>query len=335
LSLSLNGSRVVVTGVAGFIGSHLAETLLELGCTVRGIDCFTDYYSPRIKRYNLRGLLERNGFSFSSNDLLEADLPSTVGECDFLFHLAAQAGVRASWGASFAEYCDRNIRLTQRLLEYLRGRSVKRVVFASSSSVYGGTTGLPFREDQELLPVSPYGVTKLAAENLCRVYWKNFGVPVSIVRYFTVYGPRQRPDMAFARFLRGVLKHREIVVYGDGRQTRDFTYVGDIVRGTIQCAERGRAGEIYNLGSGRPVSILSSLEVIGAVTGARLSLKFLELQKGDATDTLASIQKASEELGYEPGTVLETGIGEQMKWLKHISIKMRDEDFDQTLGVTA
>ncbi|MCK4648265.1 NAD-dependent epimerase/dehydratase family protein, partial [bacterium] len=225
--------RVLVTGVAGFIGSHLAEGLLKLDCEVKGIDSFTDYYSRKIKENNLKNLKENKNFFFQEGDLLELDLEKVLEGIDYLFHEAAQPGVRKSWGKNFEHYIRNNITVTQRLLEEAKGLHLKKVVLASSSSVYGESP-LPTKEDNVLRPISPYGVTKLASENLGYLYYKSFKVPIIILRYFTVYGPGQRPDMAFHRFIKATLNNEEITIYGDGNQTRDFTYVSDAVEATIK-----------------------------------------------------------------------------------------------------
>ena len=213
--------KTFVTGCGGFIGSHLVDRLLELGYEVTGIDCFTDYYSREIKEANISNALKHNNFKLIEEDILDMD---KFPEVDYIFHLAAQAGVRASWGKSFEIYTRNNIEATQKLLEFYKDREIKKFVYASSSSVYGDAE-LPMREDSLLKPVSPYGVTKLAGENLCYLYWKNYQVPTVSLRYFTVYGPRQRPDMAIHKFVKAISNNEEITVFGDGSQTRDFTFV--------------------------------------------------------------------------------------------------------------
>src|SRR5581483_8871912 len=222
--------RCLVTGVAGFVGSHLAERLLADGHVVCGIDAFIDYYPRSIKEKSLEGPRSWQRFTFVEGNLLDIALPPVLDGVDWVFHQAAQAGVRASWGKEFTRYVDCNVLATQRLLEALmHSKSLQRFVYASSSSVYGDTTTFPVKETTLTHPVSPYGVTKLAAEHLCSLYHRNFGIPTVSLRYFTVYGPRQRPDMAFHRFCKAVLDRRSIRVFGDGLQTRDFTYVSDVV----------------------------------------------------------------------------------------------------------
>jgi UDP-glucose 4-epimerase len=224
--------RTVVTGAAGFIGSHLCEALVARGHDVVGIDCFSDYYDPRIKRDNLASLSGHQRFQLIEGSLCEIDLARALADASVVFHLAAQPGVRASWGDTFEPYIEHNVRATQRLCEAMRALGGARLVYASSSSIYGQTAELPMREEQRAQPRSPYGVTKLAGESLCLLYGANFGLPVVCLRYFTVYGPRQRPDMAFHRFIRAGLEGTPIEVYGAGTQTRG------IVRGRLEVRDR-------------------------------------------------------------------------------------------------
>jgi len=245
----------VVTGAAGFLGSHLAESLLADGYAVVGVDCFTDYYDPAIKRKNLARLLPDPGFTLLPLDLGVDDLAPLPRHARWVFHQAAQPGVRASWGAEFAAYARHNVLATQRLLEHYKGSAVERVVVASSSSVYGDAERMPTTEDDLPRPYSPYGVTKLAAEHLALLYARNFALPAVALRYFTVYGPRQRPDMGFHRFLRAILGGGAIEVYGDGEQTRDFTFVADAVSANRAAARQGVPGRAYNVGGGSRVSV--------------------------------------------------------------------------------
>src|SRR6202022_3840475 len=234
--------RCLVTGAAGFVGSSLCDALLGQGYEVIGLDCFLDYYPRFIKERNLSAARDFERFTFAEANLLEADLPALLQDAEIVFHLAAQPGVRASWGKTFDRYSDNNVLATQRLLEASLATRPRRVVFASSSSVYGNPDRLPVKESDQTRPVSPYGVTKLAAEHLCHLYYTNFQVPVVSLRYFTVYGPRQRPDMAFHKFIRGGLLRQPIEIHGDGNQTRDFTYVDDVVKVTRDAAEAGEPG---------------------------------------------------------------------------------------------
>jgi UDP-glucose 4-epimerase len=311
--------KCVVTGAAGFIGSRLAARLLAAGHSVAGVDCFTDYYPRPIKEGNLAPLRTSPSFLFLPEDLNVMDLDRLLDGADAVFHFAAQAGVRASWGTSFEAYLAHNIRATQRLLEAARGRSLRRFVFASSSSVYGATPDLPMRETSPVHPLSPYGVTKLSAEHLCLLYHRNYGLPALALRFFTVYGPGQRPDMAFHRFFLAMAGDREITVYGDGGQTRDFTYVDDIVAASVAALERGRPGEVYNVGGGHRERLADVIRIMEEVAGRKARVVHLEAQKVDVPDTLAEIGKARAELGYAPRTALPDGLREEWTWLGRIS----------------
>lgn len=308
--------KALVTGTAGFIGSHLAERLLERGAEVTGIDCFTDYYPRAVKEANLAALRGRSGFSFVEAPLQDADLDRLLDGATHVFHLAAQAGVRKSWGRDFRVYTVNNIEATQVLLEALVGRPIEKLVYASSSSVYGDDTPIPMREDAVPRPLSPYGVTKLAAEQLCHLYSVNHGVPATSVRYFTVYGPRQRPDMGFHRFLAAALHDRPLAVYGDGGQTRDFTYVADAVAATLAASERGVPGRAYNIGGGARVSVNEVLDTIGRITGRPLRIERGPAQKGDMRDTYADTTRAATDLGFAPSVTLEQGLAEEYAWLR-------------------
>ena len=248
--------KALVTGAAGFIGSHLSERLIDAGATVVGIDCFTDYYPRERKERNLTRLRRESRFTLLESTLADADLRGLVRSATHVFHLAAQAGVRKSWGRDFGVYTVNNVEGTQILLEACVGAPIERLVYASSSSVYGDEAPIPMREDARCQPVSPYGVTKLAAEQLCYLYHVNHAVPAVSLRYFTVYGPRQRPDMGFSRFLRAVMHGDTVPQFGDGRQTRDFTFVADAVTATVAAATRGVPGDVYNIGGGTRVDLL-------------------------------------------------------------------------------
>ena len=306
--------RSLVTGVAGFIGSHLAERLIAEGHEVVGIDCFTNYYARSIKEKNIERLLPKPHFIFCEHNLLEADLEGRLQDVEYVFHQAAQAGVRSSWGAQFEEYTSHNILATQRLLEACRGIRIKKFVYASSSSVYGDAEELPLREQSLLKPISPYGVTKLAGEHLCYAYWKNFTVPIISLRYFTVYGPRQRPDMAFHRFFTSVLGNETIKVYGSGEQTRDFTFISDAVEGNILAMKSDVVGEVFNIGGGSRASVNEVLETIQNITGKTARRVYQNAEKGDVKHTLADTGKARKYLGYTPKVRLETGLAKQWKW---------------------
>ena len=307
--------KAVVTGAAGFIGSHLSASLLDSGATVLGIDCFTDYYPRAIKAANLATLTGRPGFTFLEAALQEVDLGPHLTGATHVFHLAAQAGVRKSWGRDFDVYTRDNVEATQRLLEALVGVPIQKYVYASSSSVYGDRVSLPMREDAYLQPLSPYGVSKLAAEHLGHLYWANHGVPAVALRYFTVYGPRQRPDMGFQRFLTAVRDGRAITVYGDGEQTRDFTFVSDIVAANIAAATQGRPGSVYNIGGGSRVTLNHVLDLIRKVTGKPVTIQREPEQKGDMRHTYADTSAARRDFDFSPRVTLENGLDQQYRWL--------------------
>jgi nucleoside-diphosphate-sugar epimerase len=307
--------KALVTGAAGFIGSHLTAALLDKGASVIGIDCFTDYYPRPIKEKNLAENKLREGFRFAETRLQDADLPALLNDVTHVFHLAAQAGVRKSWGKDFRTYTDNNIDATQRLLEACVGRPLTRFVYASSSSVYGDNATIPMRENALPQPVSPYGVTKLSAEQLGYLYYVNHAVPATAVRYFTVYGPRQRPDMAFHKFIKAALRDEDIVLFGDGEQTRDFTFVSDAVAATIAAGERGVPGRAYNVGGGSRVSMNHVLKLIEDVAGRPLKVRREESQKGDMRDTYADTSLARKDLGFEPKVSLKEGIEAEYRWL--------------------
>ena len=308
--------KVVVTGAAGFIGSHLTESLLAAGHEVTGVDAFTDYYARSAKERNLEKSRDHRAFRLVEGRLQDLDLRPVLENVGQVFHLAAQAGVRASWGREFAHYTDHNVLATQRLLEAARSAGGPRVVYASSSSVYGEAPALPLREDARCEPVSPYGVSKLAAEHLGVLYHRNFGLPVVSLRYFTVYGPRQRPDMAFHRFLRAARDGEPIHVFGDGQQTRDFTFVSDIVAATRAAADSGRPGSVYNVGGGERVVLNDVLRQIEDVTGRRLTVVRDEVQKGDMRDTFADTTAAGRDLGFRSTVPLAQGLEREWEWIR-------------------
>jgi nucleoside-diphosphate-sugar epimerase len=307
--------KAFVTGAAGFIGSHLTTALLDRGAEVTGLDCFTDYYPRVVKEANLAVNAGRPGFHFVDGSLQHTDLAALLAGKTHVFHLAAQAGVRKSWGADFRVYTEQNVDSTQRLLEACVGRGLHRFVYASSSSVYGDNVSIPMREDALPQPVSPYGVTKLAAEHLCHLYFVNHQVPTTSVRYFTVYGPRQRPDMAFHRFIKAAIKGRPVTLYGDGEQTRDFTYVTDAVAATVAAGDKGVPGRAYNVGGGSRVSVNRLFEIIGRIHGSPLAIRREPSQKGDMRDTFADSSLARQDLGFAPRVPLEEGLEAEYRWL--------------------
>lgn len=305
---------VLVTGAAGFIGSHLAEACLNIGWRVLAVDSFTDYYPRELKASNAESLSSDERCVFIETDLMNADLAQLISEVDVVFHLAAQPGVRPSWGDGFDGYIENNLVVLQRLLEAAREKPSVRLVLASSSSVYGDADQFPVPENVILRPVSPYGMTKAAGEHLAHVYWRSYGTHLSMLRYFTVYGPRQRPDMAFHKLIQSAVHDREFKVYGDGRQTRDFTYVADAVSGTISAGVRGQPGRAYNIGGGSRHSLNSVIEELGQVSGKPMNVTYVDAQRGDARDTNADVTRASEDLGYAPSLTLSEGLRKQYAW---------------------
>jgi len=310
--------KALVTGGAGFIGSTLSEHLLGQGAEVVAIDCFTDYYPRPLKESNLVGLRGRPGYQFVEADVNAVDLDALLAGVSHVFHLAAQAGVRKSWGRDFQTYTRLNVDATQRLLEACVGKPIERVVYASSSSVYGDAVSLPMREDVMVQPVSPYGVTKLAAEHLCQLYFVNYQVPAVALRYFTVYGPRQRPDMGFHRFFSAVLDGRPVAQYGDGWQTRDFTFVADAVTATAAAAVRGTPGGVYNIGGGSRVSLREVFDIVARVSGRSVRMDRQPPQKGDMRDTYADTTRARADLGFVPSIGLEDGLRAMFNWMEAI-----------------
>ena len=308
--------NVLVTGAAGFIGSHLSAALLARGARVTGLDCFTDYYPRRIKEANLAVNADKPGFTFVEDSIQNADLRALLDGRTHVFHLAAQAGVRKSWGRDFQIYTTNNVDASQMLLEACVGLPLEKFVYASSSSVYGDAVAIPMTEKALPQPLSPYGVTKLAAEQLCHLYTVNHGLPTASMRYFTVYGPRQRPDMGFHRFIRAAFTGEPIHLYGDGEQTRDFTFVEDAVAATMAAGDRGRPGAVYNIGGGSRVSINEVLELIGRLTGKTLDIRREPAQKGDMRDTFADSSQARADLGWTPKTTLAEGIEAEVRWLR-------------------
>ncbi len=307
----------LVTGAAGFIGSHLCERLLAAGHQVIGLDDFSDYYPRAVKEANLTPLLTRAGFEFIAVDLARAALAPLVARVDHVFHQAGQPGVRPSWGKDFEIYLDRNVRATQRLLEAAKGAPrLRRLVFASSSSVYGEAVELPLREDSPTRPYSPYGVTKLAAEHLCGLYHANFGVPTVVLRYFTVYGPRQRPDMGFHRFIRAALDNRPVIIFGDGEQTRDFTYVADAVEANWLALRPEAIGQVFNIGGGSRVSVNHVLGTLEEILGRPIHRESQGVQAGDVRHTWADTTRARDILGFVPAVGLREGLTNEVRWLQ-------------------
>lgn len=308
----------IITGVAGFIGSHLADALLSRGDRVIGVDHFNDYYDPALKHKNIALTLQHPNFKLIQGDIQELEWSALLAGVDVVYHQAAQAGVRASWGAGFRSYTERNINATQILLEAAKeAKQLKRLVFASTSSVYGNAETLPTYESICPQPVSPYGITKLAAERLCWLYQQNFGVPVTALRYFTVYGPRQRPDMAFHKFFKAVLEDKAIAIYGDGQQTRDFTFVSDAIAANLAAATAPDAvGEVFNIGGGSRVVLAEVLDTIESIIGQPLRRHSIEAAMGDARHTAADVSKARKILDYNPQVSLTEGLTREWEWVK-------------------
>jgi nucleoside-diphosphate-sugar epimerase len=308
----------IVTGVAGFIGSHLAEALLNQGDEVIGVDQFNDYYDPALKRKNIFPFENHPAFRLVEGDIQTLDWPALLEGVAVIYHQAAQAGVRASWGDGFRSYTERNINATQVILEAAKdAKHLKRLVFASTSSVYGNAETLPTYESICPQPVSPYGITKLAAERLCWLYHHNFGVPVTALRYFTVYGPRQRPDMAFHKFFKAVLEDQAIPIYGDGQQTRDFTFVADAIAANLAAGSVPEAvGEVFNIGGGSRVVLTQVLDTMEQVVGQPIKRNHIGAAMGDARHTAADVSKAQKLLGYQPQVSLAEGLAREWEWIK-------------------
>ncbi|WP_373044049.1 NAD-dependent epimerase/dehydratase family protein [Vulgatibacter sp.] len=303
--------RCLVTGAAGFIGSHLAERLVAEGHHVVGLDCFTDFYARPTKEANLAALRSEPRFELLERDLATASLD--LRGVDAVFHEAAQGGVRPSWGRSFAAYTQNNVLATQRLLEAAKEAGVRRVINASSSSVYGATDVLPMHEEARPVPRSPYGVTKLAAEHLAELYRANFGLSTVSLRYFTVYGPRQRPDMAFHRFVEAMLAGEPLPLFGSSEQSRDFTYVADVVEANVRALASEAVG-VFNIGGGSRVSLGEAAALLAGLVGVPLQLDRQGAQAGDVAHTWADCGRASSLLGYRPRTGLRDGLAAQVRW---------------------
>lgn len=318
--MSWSGRRVLVTGCAGFIGSQLSERLLLEGAEVVGIDAMNDYYDVAIKKQNTVKLLDHDDFSLIKEEIERSDVEPVIESADVVFHLAAQPGVRASWGEMFGKYLDRNLLATQKILESLKRLSSgkpRRLVFASSSSVYGDAMAMPTPESTERRPVSPYGMTKSACEDMIRVYGQFFGVEAVMLRYFTVYGPRQRPDMAFHRILTAALRGEPFTVFGDGSQMRDVTYVSDVVDATIAAATAERAvGEAINVGGGRTASLGDFLDHAATFASAGFEVKYAPSEAGDAKATSACPKKAESILGFKSKVHWKDGMRNQFEEIK-------------------
>jgi len=305
--------KVLVAGCAGFIGSHTTEALLERGYRVVGIDSFNDYYSASQKESNIKGFASNENFRLIRKELNLVEPGDIEKGIDFAVNLAGRGGVRKSWD-DFGSYVRDNVLATQRLLELFKDSGIKKFVHASSSSVYGDSE-LPFRESGGTAPMSPYGITKLAAEKLCSSYEKGYGIPTVALRYFTVYGPRQRPDMAFNIFIKSILEGKPIRVFGSGEQTRDFTFVSDIVSANIAAMESS-AGGVFNIGGGGRISLNGAIELLERLTGRKVIAERTDAQRGDVAHTGADLGRAREQLGYKPGVGIEEGLKREIEWMK-------------------
>lgn len=306
--------RAVVTGAAGFIGSQLSERLISIGYEVVGIDDFDDYYSRRSKQRNLRALRGDRRFRFLERDIVTSDVRRLLKPGTRVFHMAAQPGVRPSWGVYFQRYVRNNILATQKILEASRRSPIESFVYASSSSIYGAQPFRPVSEDTLPQPISPYGVTKLSGEHLSRVYRSGFRVPAVSLRFFTVFGSRQRPDMAFHRFFEALRANRPISVYGDGRQVRDFTHVSDILDGLVAASSPGVPGEVYNLGGGSPSTLSDAIRAMADVSGREPVVEKSPASVGDPNSTWADTHRAQKDLGFRPKVSLREGLAEQWAW---------------------
>jgi len=315
-------AHALVTGAAGFIGSTLTDRLLADGVRVTGVDAFTDYYDVSLKRRNIAAALAHRGFELLELDLGTADL-APLPEVDVVFHNAAQPGVRASWGREFAAYTQHNVLATQRLLERYKRSKLERIIYASSSSIYGDAESYPTSEAMLPRPFSPYGVTKLAGEHLALLYGRNFGLPVAALRYFTVYGPRQRPDMAFHRFCRALLKGEPITVYGDGTQSRDFTYIDDAIEANVRAWKRAAPQGVYNVGGGSQVEVLEAIRILERALGRHADVRFEARPPGDPLKTRADATRLERDLAFRPSTPIERGLPAEAEWAKELYAGVR------------
>ncbi len=310
-------SKVLVTGAAGFIGSHLVDRLLEAGYEVAGLDCFTDYYSPEVKRRNLSRALAHERFTPIEGDLLQLDLDDLIRGMDGVAHLAGEPGVRSSWGERFPTYLERNVQTTQRLLEAASRGGLEHFVYASSSSIYGSSDGGPVAEDGTFRPASPYGMSKVAAEELVRLYARERGVTSTVLRYFTVYGPRQRPEMALSRFISAISSGEPVEVFGDGSQAREMTYVSDVVEATVAALQTKpkEPARTYNVGGGTRTTVGKLVNLVGETLGERPEVRYCPPVPGDVLATWANLGRSRRELGYEPRVSLEEGVERQVRWV--------------------
>jgi len=310
--------KVLITGAAGFIGSHLSERLLAEGRTVVGVDNFDDFYDPQIKRGNISDCLKEKSFQLIEADIRDSTaMDKTVGDgIEIIVHLAAKASVRPSVAQPLL-YADVNVNGTMVLLEAAKKHKVGRFIFGSSSSVYGNNKKVPFSEDDNVdFPISPYAATKKAGELICHTYYYLYGIHITCLRFFTVYGPRQRPDLAIHKFAKLIEQNKPIPVYGDGTMMRDFTYIDDIIDGTVAAMNKCEGFNIYNLGESQPITVHDLITEIEKALGKKAVKKYLPSQPGDVERTYADISKAAEELGYNPSTNIQLGLTKFVTWLR-------------------
>ncbi len=308
--------NILVTGAAGFIGSHLCTSLLARGCRVTAVD-YMGEPNAWIKEKNIAPLLQHPQMKLFRNDLLQLELPALLKDIEVVYHLAATPGVRTSWGKDFLPYLHNNIQATQYLLEAAKGCPLKKFILASTSSVYGAVHG-PADEDRLPSPLSPYGVTKLAAEHLAAIYHREFGLPLTTLRFFTVYGPRQRPDMAFHIFIKSLLANKDITVYGDGCQVRDFTFVADIVQANIAAMDYPKHGTVFNLGGNTRASVNEIISLLAEITGRTPKINYQPAQPGEPKETWANISKAANCLNYRPATTLKDGLLAEVDYINEL-----------------
>lgn len=308
-------AKIIVTGAAGFIGSHLCEQLLKLGHCVTGIDSFEEPNFVKLK--NIANIVEHPHFKLIERDILNLELNHLDSDTDVIFHLAATAGVRTSWGSNFGTYVKNNVLATQHLLELAKGISLKKFILASTSSVYGNASGST-AEEHSTRPLSPYGVTKLAAEQISNIYNREFGLPLTVLRFFTVYGPRQRPDMAFHRFIKAMLTGSNIEIYGDGGQKRDFTYILDVVDACIKAMGVPEHGNVFNIGGESRASILEIIGLLERLTGINAKVSYLPTQPGEPKETWADITKAKQYLSYSPKITLVDGLRAEIQYVREL-----------------
>jgi len=316
--------KVLVTGAAGFIGSHVVARLLTEGHDVIGVDNFDIYYARSQKEKNLMPFLLHPKFKLVEDNLADMALVTVLKGTEAIIHLAAQPGVRGSWGSSFHRYVTNNLQVTQRLLEESKGNKLKRFVNASSSSVYGDV-GEILNEEMKIQPKSPYGVTKLAAEHLCQLYNLEYKMPTVSLRFFSVYGPGQRPDMAFHRFCQNILRDAPMTIYGDGKQVRDFTYVDDVAEIITAALTADVVGQVVNVGGGSPATLLEAAAVLEEVSGKTSPKTFLERQKGDVFSTRADTSKLERLFGTKPKTLLKEGLAREWEWMQKF-VQSGDEE---------